>query len=178
MFKVDIGAIKDRRGEKEHYKLRENLGALEAGDQKLIFVGPVKIDLDIINTGSYFWAQGWISCRVRMACSRCLDQFDYLLETEFAEKYCLSYNQENSGAKVVKNEEEDCITFTGDVIDIGEEVEKTILMVLPMKAVCNPDCRGLCPQCGKNLNEGECDCVEDEIDPRLAELKKLLNKND
>jgi uncharacterized protein len=43
-----------------------------------------------------------------------------------------------------------------------------------MRSLCRPDCRGLCIECGKNLNEGPCDCVVESIDSRLAELKELL----
>lgn len=174
MFKVDIGAIKDKRGEKEHYSLRENFDALETGAQRLTFNGPVKVELDITNSGNFFWAAGQVACTVRLACERCLEQFDYAVEAEFAEKYCPSSKQKSS-EKAEDTSEEDCITFSGNIIDISEEVEKVILMALPMKILCSPGCKGLCSRCGQNLNVAECNCVEEDIDPRLEELKKLLD---
>jgi uncharacterized protein len=50
------------------------------------------------------------------------------------------------------------------------------LLSIPISAVCRPDCRGLCPKCGKNWNEGPCDCEDDEIDPRWAGLADLFKE--
>ena len=63
-------------------------------------------------------------------------------------------------------------------LDLGPEVREDFLLSIPMHAVCRPDCKGLCPQCGANWNEGPCDCREEQIDPRLAVLAQLLNRPD
>ncbi|MGN1080724.1 MAG: YceD family protein [Acutalibacteraceae bacterium] len=55
-------------------------------------------------------------------------------------------------------------------------VRDDIILEMPSKFLCREDCKGICPVCGKNLNEGGCGCKEDEIDPRLSALKQLLNK--
>ena len=60
------------------------------------------------------------------------------------------------------------------VLDLTEALREQILLALPMQPLCRADCQGLCVQCGKNLNEGTCDCVQDTIDPRLVKLKELL----
>jgi uncharacterized protein len=49
-------------------------------------------------------------------------------------------------------------------------------MEFPLRFLCHDDCKGLCQRCGKNLNEGECDCSKKEIDPRMAPLQKLLDE--
>ena len=58
--------------------------------------------------------------------------------------------------------------------DLDELLREDILLDLPSKYLCSPDCKGLCPKCGKNLNEGDCGCDRKEIDPRLEVLKSLL----
>jgi len=71
--------------------------------------------------------------------------------------------------------DEDAFPISNDnSVDLSEPLREIILLSLPMHAVCRPDCRGLCPQCGQNLNFGQCDCQKEEIDPRLAILKQLL----
>jgi uncharacterized metal-binding protein YceD (DUF177 family) len=59
-------------------------------------------------------------------------------------------------------------------LDLRQPLREQILLTLPMHPLCRPDCKGLCSTCGHNLNEGPCNCSTEEIDPRLADLKKLL----
>ena len=67
------------------------------------------------------------------------------------------------------------ITLREDSKTLDEVVVTDLLLALPTKHLCREDCRGLCPHCGKNLNEGECGCRPD-VDPRLAVLEQLLDK--
>ena len=61
----------------------------------------------------------------------------------------------------------------GDEIDLREILREQIYLSLPAKLICHPDCRGLCPQCGINLNEGQCRCTETLGHPGFAKLKNL-----
>ena len=63
--------------------------------------------------------------------------------------------------------------FEGDVIDFRDAVQEQVIMAIPMQPLCREDCRGLCPGCGANLNLEKCRCRPDDVDPRLAILKKL-----
>jgi len=58
-------------------------------------------------------------------------------------------------------------------LEIGERVRQLILLALPLKPLCRPDCRGLCPLCGQDLNEGECGCKREAPDSRWEKLKAL-----
>lgn len=60
-------------------------------------------------------------------------------------------------------------------LPLDELVQADLILNLPLKNLCREDCRGLCPSCGKNLNEGLCGCVRETVDPRLAALKQLLD---
>jgi len=65
------------------------------------------------------------------------------------------------------------------VIDVSEDVRQTLLLALPFKRVCREQCKGLCPHCGKNLNEAPCGCTESTDDSRWEKLKDLkFSKND
>ncbi|MCH4179546.1 MAG: DUF177 domain-containing protein [Megasphaera sp.] len=69
---------------------------------------------------------------------------------------------------------EDVYPYNGEYIDLAEPVRDTLILSEPMQVLCRPDCKGLCPQCGANLNEGPCSCPTDKIDPRFAILGDLI----
>lgn len=70
-------------------------------------------------------------------------------------------------------EDADEETFDGKTIDLDPILREQILLALPMHVVCNDDCKGLCAQCGQNLNEAKCGCDPKPVDPRLAALKDI-----
>jgi uncharacterized protein len=72
---------------------------------------------------------------------------------------------------------EDVEPYNGEYIDLTKTVRETLVLSEPMRVLCRPDCKGLCPQCGANLNEGPCSCPDDRIDPRLEKLGELLKSN-
>ena len=91
-----------------------------------------------------------------------------------AKKHTLHIHK--SLAPSIEGEESDSILLTPDMkLDLDELVYSEVIVSLPMKHLCNEDCKGICPKCGKNLNEGKCGCPEKEIDPRLSALADLLN---
>lgn len=82
---------------------------------------------------------------------------------------------EKSLASAIEGEESDTIITVPDMkLDLDEFIYSETVMSLPMKHLCKEDCKGICSKCGKNLNDGKCDCPEKEIDPRLAALAELL----
>ena len=92
-------------------------------------------------------------------CARCLRDVELPIDTEAEETF------HDSG-------DEPLITL--DTIDLEPVIHEAVVLAEPMRVLCSPDCRGLCPKCGKDWNEGPCDCTDDEPDPRLAALAKLL----
>lgn len=83
---------------------------------------------------------------------------------------------DKSLATSIEGEDSDTIILVPDMkLDIDELVYTEVIVSLPMKHLCKGDCKGICSKCGKNLNEGKCDCPEKEIDPRLSALADLLN---
>ncbi len=74
----------------------------------------------------------------------------------------------------VEEEDLDTSYYRDDQIDLNELLREQFYLALPMKPLCREDCRGLCPQCGTNLNTGTCTCATEWEDPRLAALKGLV----
>ena len=73
------------------------------------------------------------------------------------------------------SEDERVFPVEADAVDLEEVVRTVFVLNLDSKMLCKPDCKGLCCQCGKNLNDGPCDCQK-EPDPRFAALRQLLDK--
>ena len=75
--------------------------------------------------------------------------------------------------KLVNDDNDEYIVVEDNVLDLTELVCEDIILSLPTRFLCREDCKGICSKCGKNLNEGKCDCKKD-IDPRMAALLELL----
>jgi len=110
---------------------------------------------------------------VDFECDRCVAQFRRPIESQY-EMYYLAEEGEPSR---VDPAEMQLLAPGQTVIDISDDVRQTILLALPLKHVCREDCRGLCPRCGKNLNDGACDCKETSSDGRWDKLKELQKSN-
>jgi uncharacterized protein len=87
----------------------------------------------------------------------------------------MHYVWEESEAEQIDPSEVQVILPGQTVIDLADDVRQTVLLSFPLKNVCREDCRGLCSRCGKNLNEGPCDCKETLVDGRWDKLKELQN---
>ena len=74
-------------------------------------------------------------------------------------------------------DDEDVNAFEGDDIELDELVRDTLLAAQPLSNICKPDCKGLCPVCGANLNHGDCGCNTFVPDPRLAALQEFMTKD-
>jgi uncharacterized protein len=115
------------------------------------------------------YAQGRLTATVDNECARCLEDFDQPVSVRLAELY--HYPPESAPP--------DSLTISDDVhLDLTPVVREDFLLSIPMHALCRPECKGLCPQCGANWNEGPCDCRDETIDPRLAPLARLLKPDD
>jgi len=103
--------------------------------------------------------KGNVLFKLNITCARCLG----VVTKQFDEKVDCIFERKSSC--IIKGEEVELTTtdtekyyYAGDEVDITPLVRDTILLAIPIKALCIPDCRGLCPYCGENLNEGDCKC--------------------
>ncbi len=123
----------------------------------------------LTRTPQGLYVQGRITATIEHACARCLDNYDQAVSARLAELY--HYPPESAPP--------DSLTISDDVqLDLTPVVREDFFLSIPMHALCRSDCKGLCPQCGANWNEGPCDCRDDTIDPRLAPLAGLLGLAD
>jgi uncharacterized protein len=114
-----------------------------------------------------------LNTEVELTCSRCLCTFHHRLKIKFEEEFLPTLDVENGTPLPAP---EDAGSFTIDAqhtLDITEAVRQYYLLAIPMKTLCKKDCAGLCPTCGKNLNQGKCDCPDEDTDPRWSKLAEL-----
>ncbi len=128
------------------------------------FIEPVKIEGTLTNEDEIFILEAKGETKVSLACDRCLKP----VETE------IYFNIEERFSHTGR-ENEETETFSGDQIGLADYVKRAILEALPMKTVCREDCKGLCPVCGKDLNEGPCACDTTEFNPMFESLRALFN---
>ena len=90
-------------------------------------------------------------------------------------QYITGAEYESSAAAELTEEALSVSVFDGEVIDVDEIVKEQILLAVPTRMLCQPDCKGICPVCGIDKNTGECECETNEVDPRWAALKNLTS---
>jgi uncharacterized protein len=140
-------------------------------------LGPVTGVLTLTNTGAAIAAQGTLHARVVMECSRCLKAHEVALDIAVNELCSLTQIDEPPMDQVGEDAAPIPI-LEADTVDLTELVRQLLTLNAPERSLCRPDCRGLCPVCGRDLNEGPCSCADDDIDPRLAGLRDVVINED
>ena len=134
------------------------------------FPSPMKVSGEITNTAGYMRMTLTMSVDYEAQCARCLapvnGEFTLDLEKTVAPRNLLGDLDESKL-------DEFAIIEDG-FLDMDEQLLEQLEMEFPLRFLCKDDCKGLCQRCGKNLNEGPCDCSDKEIDPRMEPLRKLL----
>ncbi|MGI5895252.1 MAG: YceD family protein [Candidatus Merdivicinus sp.] len=131
------------------------------------FQSPVECSGKIENRAGVVRLVFCVKFSLDLVCDRCLEPFTR--EENLTFSHILVQKLES------EEEDEDYILCPGGELDLDELVRTDVLLELPTKVLCREDCKGLCGQCGQNLNFGSCKCEKKEIDPRLAVLSQLLD---
>lgn len=147
----------------------------QAGDAYRI-VAPVVLDLEIHKDKEKFRLVGRTRTELELACSRCLEPFRLAVDSSFDIRYLPASEMSTEEERELQDEDVETSYYRDDRIDLNEVLREQFYLALPMKPLCVEDCRGLCSQCGTNLNSGACECAPVWEDPRLAPLKSLMKK--
>ena len=148
-------------------------GALDFEEAEFRQAGPFTVNADAELVGKEIRVHGAIFGDLAATCDRVLEQIKIPVEQDFDLLY-------RPMEEIAREEEvevgEDELTvgfFSGDGVNLADEVEEQVLLSVPMKVVCRPDCRGLCPVCGVNRNARQCGCSSQHEDSPFAFLKKM-----
>jgi DUF177 domain-containing protein len=134
--------------------------------------GPITVNAEAELAGTEIRIHGRISGVLEAACGRCLEQVKIPVEHDFDLPYRPMEDIAREEEIEVRNDELKVGFFTGEGVNLQDVVKEQVLLSLPMKVVCRPDCQGLCPVCGGNRNFKHCDCSSQHEDSPFAFLKK------
>ena len=173
---LDLNKLK---GDREHVERSFPPAAFDPPDSEYRLVAPVELTIDVRKLGSdAFGVSGRAATRVEVECSRCVEPFEVPIDTTFDLRYVPHSHNAGEGEREVAEEDLATAFHREGMLDLIDLLREQFVLALPMKPLCRDDCRGLCPQCGTNLNKSQCDCAPRWEDPRLAGLKSLLTRNE
>ena len=149
----------------------------EGGTGQFRVVAPVELKFKVQKDKDRYRLIGRLTTTLEMQCSRCLEPFRQAVDSTFDIRYLPQ--TENTGEAEREVEEDDLTDafYRDEQIDLRQLMEEQFYLVLPMKPLHSEDCKGLCPNCGTNLNETTCNCEVRWEDPRLAGLKALITRD-
>jgi uncharacterized protein len=163
---------------REHVERSFQPSLFEPQDEDYRVAKPVELSLDIEKTGGdTYRVTGRAVTRLEMPCSRCVEPFEVPVDARFELRYVPQTEAAEAG-KEHEIHDDDLTTsyYREGTLDVIEMLREQFQLALPMKPLCAEACRGLCPECGTNLNRAECTCQPTWEDPRLAPLKGLLTR--
>ena len=165
---LDVSSILKETGGKIDISAELDFADVDFLGESFHFTSPLTISGKIYNNGKSLRLTLDVSGRMQVHCARCMKDFETDVNFEVLEDF-MQEDGENA-------EDEDIILFAGTEIELMEVVSNSFFMNVSGKYLCSEDCKGLCPKCGKDLNEGNCGCDDDDIDPRWAGLKAIMDK--
>ena len=171
---LDLNKI---HGPRERYEKVYPPDAFPPEGETFRVVAPVSLAFDIVKDKAHFQLIGTVKTTLELPCSRCVEPFLLPVENSFDLRY--QPHAVNTGEGEREIEEDDLTTafYENDQIDLRDLMREQFYLALPMKPLCQDDCKGLCSICGINLNRGTCDCKREWEDPRLAVLKTLKRES-
>lgn len=137
------------------------------------FAEPIRVDLSVLLQGGDVFVQGRIRTEEILPCSRCLVEAHSPVCVDFHTAYIPLTQAPREEELQLRREDLDLIFYEADRIELSDLVRSQILLARPMRPLCKRDCRGLCPQCGQDLNVGSCACDLQPQDPRFSVLMKV-----
>jgi len=138
--------------------------------------GPVRLTGGITPHGARFAFQARLSGRLALECSRCLEPYALALDVAWALTFVPVAQAPDPGRGSEAEDDPGIFHAVEGKVDLGDLAAEQVYLFLPLKPICAPSCRGLCPTCGSNRNRIQCACREDEPDPRLAPLLEFKKR--
>jgi len=171
-LKIDLANIAGTPGARGRYSISVEVAPTE----DFLTLEPVVGELEVENTGALLLVRGRLQANVGLTCVRCLGPCECPLQIDVAEEF--STEETEPDISTMDRDEPETSAMDKFVLDVSEFVRQQIVVNLPMAQICSSDCKGVCPQCGQNLNEGPCGCGIEPIDHRWGKLAELLERPD
>jgi len=165
---VNISEILSHPSAKEDYKVRPDFNklTLRRVSYKVSHVEPFV--LHVSKEGSSYHIAGETTVRLIMPCDRCLSDVEKTFPIHIDRRVDMDKKQDGD------YDADEFSFIDGCMLDADKLVIDEIVVALPTKILCKEDCKGLCPTCGQNLNEGTCGCTNENPDPRMAAIADIF----
>jgi len=163
-MKISVGDLIRGILEQKEIDICDKIADFEIAGDEIKLITPVSIKGIITNESGILKINGTIDYKLELKCHRCLK--------EMFKNFKLNINEGFSNAEGVQT---DFYKFSDNEIDLTEMVLDVIITSIPMKVLCNEECKGLCSSCGNNLNNKACSCKNEDYDPRFEKLRQFKN---
>lgn len=142
--------------------------------EQVVFTTPIVFRLRLQRAGSLVELEGRLSFSLKEECGRCLSRFEDRVESSFSLTFTPQKESDPEQEEVeLEAEELGLITYDGEQIDLLEPLQEQVIVSLPISPLCKEDCKGLCSECGTNLNETDCGCEKQPFNNKFAALRNL-----
>lgn len=168
-MKIDVSTILKITGAKVELNCEAGFDCVEFLGESYRFAQPLTITGEIYNNGQTLTLDAHVKGTMQTECSRCLKEIN--VDVDFDIEEFLSRAEEGKDT-----DEEEVILFDGHEVELDDIVLDRFKMNLEGSYLCSEDCKGLCPMCGHDLNEGDCGCNREYIDPRWQALADILKQ--
>ena len=170
---VNVSQISEYDGLTIQHVYAEGEPRLSGDDSRVI--GRTALNLNASRKGDKVRLVGSLSAAVEIDCDRCLTPVSMPVDKTFDLLYIPPLRADEE--KELEDDDLSVAFYQRQVIDLDDLVREQIELALPMGRLCGEECRGLCPECGTNLNEAECTCEVDPADSRWGALSRLKSES-
>ena len=147
-------------------------GELAFDDPELRLIERVEVKGQVRRKSGEVELRGELHTRVAVPCGRCLQEVEFPIDVNFAERFSAAVEWRNEEHHEL-SEVDLNLGLVDEAIELEELVREEILLALPGHVLCDENCRGICPTCGADLNAGGCSCKSEQTDSRWEKLKEL-----
>lgn len=165
--------VKDLAVRKVHIRKSYAPGSIDYGLSEVKQSGPLEVNATAELLEGQIRVTGELQTRIEMVCARCLEPVIEEVHRNFDLFYQPLLKGTPNEEERLKDDDTEIGFFEGEGLFLADLLKEQVLLSLPMKVICQSDCRGLCPHCGANLNQEQCRCERHTSDPRLAPLARL-----
>jgi len=138
---------------------------LDLVDETVGFKDKIAIRGGLSKAGETVLLAGWLAARLILPCSRCAKDFTFPLHLELTTQFLPLVQDSMTGSSEDAHgvaEEDDPHFYRGQSVVLDDVIREEVILAIPMRPLCGPDCKGLCVRCGQDLNIGACNCSRDE----------------
>jgi uncharacterized protein len=152
-----------------------SVGVAALDREPLVAISPIEMAGEVSRIDGGYALTARLAYEGQLECSRCLAAYPFREDETFS---LVLYPRRPEAAEEVElvRDDLDAVFYDEPTIPLTPIAEERVQMALPMKPLCRPDCKGLCAECGKDLNQGPCGCAHESVDPRWEALRDLKEK--